>query len=96
MRLLVRMSMPFSTYDGAQFFECLVSRVQRAQDDPDCEVAVIVDVNLPPQYATYANPRNWQPDGTYRVEALVKSNRRSLAAFIASGDNEWDLSDDES
>ena len=89
------MSVPFQMYEGAQFFECLVARVQRAADDPDCEVAVIVDVNLPPQYSAYANPRNWNEDGTYRVEALVKNNRRSLAAFIASGDHEWDLRNDE-
>lgn len=93
MRLLVRMSLPFWTSEGAQFFECVVRRVVRPHDDPECEVAVIVDVDLPPQYSTYANPRNWNEDGTYRVEALVKNNRRSLAAFIASGDHEWTCSE---
>lgn len=95
MRLLVRMSMPFSCYEGAEIFECLVRRVRRADDDPECEVAVIVDVDLPPKYRTFANPRNWNEDGSYRVDALVKNNRRSLAAFIASGDHEWVISDDE-
>lgn len=89
------MMLPFESLEGSQSFECLVVRVRRANDDPDCEDLVLVDVNLPPQYRDFASARCWNKDGTYRVEALVKFNRRSLAAFIASGDHEWDLRNDE-
>jgi hypothetical protein len=89
------MELPFQSYEGAQSFECVVRRVRRADDDPECEIAVLVDVELPPQYRGVATPRYFNEDGTYRVEALVKFNRRSLAAFIASGDHEWDLGNDE-
>lgn len=95
MRLLVRMELPFQSYEGAQSFECVVCRVRRADDDPECEIVVLVDVELPPQYRGVATARYFNADGTYRVEALVKFNRRSLAAFIASGDHEWDLRNDE-
>lgn len=88
------MSLPFASIEGAQFFECMVRRVIRADDDPECETAVIVDVDLPAQYRVFANPRNWNADGTYRVEAEVRQNRKTLAAFIASGETEWNLSDD--
>jgi len=95
MRLLVRMVLPFESYEGSQLFECLAKRVIRAEDDPECADAVLVDVDLPERYSGFAIARYWNRDGTYRVEALVKHNRRSLAAFIASGDHEWDLRNDE-
>ena len=88
MRLLVRMTMPFACIEGAESFETIVRRVRRAQDDPDCDVVVLADIDLPPKYREFANARRWNPDGTYQVEALVKFNRRSLADFIASGETE--------
>lgn len=55
---------------------------------------MLVDLDLPEQYRAFATQRHWNEDGSYRVEALVKSNRRSLAAFIASGADELDCSED--
>lgn len=89
------MALPFQSFEGAQSFECLARRVRRADDDPECEDVVLVDVDLPPQYRGFAQKRYFNADGTYRVEAQVKNNRRSLAGFIASGDHEWSLEDDE-
>lgn len=92
--MLVRMELPFESYEGAQSFECVVRRVRRADDDPECEIVVLVDFDLPPQYRGLATPRYFNADGTYRGEALVKYNRRTLAAFIASGDHEWQVGDE--
>ncbi len=88
------MTLPFASFEGGATFECIVRRVRRVSDDPECEELVLVDIDLPEQYRAFATPRYWNPDGTYRVEALVKHNRRSLAEFIASGEHELDCSED--
>ncbi|BEU21585.1 hypothetical protein [Paraburkholderia sp. 22B1P] len=88
MRLLVRMTLPFDCFEGSETFETIVRRVRRAEDDPACEVVVLADIDLPPKYQPFANARRFNPDGTYRVEAYVKHNRRTLADFIASGETE--------
>ncbi|POZ81683.1 hypothetical protein C3743_15310 [Burkholderia contaminans] len=93
MRLLVRMTLPFASADGYEKFECLARRVIGPVVEPGKGGAFIfVDVDLPEKYRIFATARGWNADGTYRVEATVGENRRSLAAFLASGDLEWDVS----
>lgn len=93
MRLLVRMTLPFASGDGYEKFECLVKRLIGPVIEPEKGGAFIfVDVDLPEKYRIFAAARGWNADGTYRAEATVRENRRSLSAFLASGDLEWDVS----
>ncbi len=93
MRLLVRMTLPFASADGYEKFECLAVRLIGPVLEPEKGGAFIfVDVDLPEKYRDFAVARGWNADGTYRVEATVRENRRSLAAFVASGDLVWDAS----
>lgn len=93
MRLLVRMTLPFASADGYEKFECLAQRLVGPVIDSEKGGAFIfVDVDLPEKYRVFAAARGWNADGTYRVEATVRENRRSLSAFVASGDLEWDVS----
>lgn len=92
MRLLVRMTLPFASADGYEKFECLARRLIGPVIDSEKGGAFIfVDVDLPEKYRTYAVARGWNADGSYRVEATVRENRRSLAAFLASGDAQWNM-----
>ncbi|MGU7784901.1 hypothetical protein [Burkholderia sp. PU8-34] len=52
---------------------------------------IYADAILPDQYRDEASPGAWNPDGTYPVEVVLAHNRNSLAAFLASGDLEWDV-----
>ncbi|MBR7899926.1 hypothetical protein [Burkholderia multivorans] len=93
MRLLVRMTLPFASADGYEKFECLAQRLLGPVIEPEKGGAFIfVDIDLPEKYRVLAAARGWNVDGTYRVEATVRENRRSLATFLASGDLEWDVS----
>lgn len=96
MRLLVRMTLPFASADGYEKFECLARRLVGPVIEPEKGGAFIfVDIDLPEKYRAYATARGWNADGTYRVEATVRENRRSLTAFLASGDSQWDMGDRE-
>lgn len=95
MRLLVRMVLPFASTDSYETFECRVQRVIGPAIKRESGGAfVFADVDLPEQYHSYAVKKGWNADGTYRVEAVVRQNRRSLAAFLASGAGELDCSED--
>jgi hypothetical protein len=86
----VRIPLPFSSTEGYETFECVVVRVRRPVVAPKADAAYITaDVDLPAKYREFANPRLFRADGTYPVEAVIAHNRRSLAAFLASNDNEW-------
>ncbi|MPW17896.1 hypothetical protein GCT13_13350 [Paraburkholderia sp. CNPSo 3157] len=75
-------------------FECLVVRVRgpvhTLRAGKSCASWVTADVYLPDQYKEKAW-LDFNPDGTYPVEVPINWNRRSLAAFLASGDLEWDV-----
>ncbi|RQS88058.1 hypothetical protein [Burkholderia seminalis] len=86
------MTLPFASADGYEKFECLAVRLIGPVIEPEKGGAfVFVDVDLPEKYRAFAAARCWNVDGTYRVEATVRENRRSLAAFVASGDLVWDV-----
>ncbi|MBN3848162.1 hypothetical protein G3N58_15175 [Paraburkholderia sp. Ac-20342] len=92
MRLLVRMPLPFESADGYETFECIAVRVRRPVIAPKAAAAYItVDIELPEKYREFADQKRFNADGTYLVEAVIAHNRRSLAAFLASNDNEWDV-----
>ncbi|VWB70243.1 hypothetical protein [Burkholderia lata] len=87
------MTLPFASADGYEKFECLAMRLIGPVFEPEKGGGFIfVDVDLPEKYKDFAVARGWNADGTYRVEATVRENRRSLSAFIASGDLERDVS----
>jgi hypothetical protein len=90
MRLLVQMTRPYPDVEPYETFECVVRRLIGPVLHRDSRHGFIfVDIDLPEKYVDLARPRDWNPDGTYRVEAMVRHNRRSLAAFILSGEPEW-------
>lgn len=90
MRLLVRMSLSSRRADSYATFECMVIRLRGPVIKPKRGGAYLkADVILPVQYRDLLQKRNLNDDGTYRVEVPVKSNRRSLAPFLASGDEVW-------
>jgi hypothetical protein len=92
MRLLVRMPRPYPDVESYETFECVVRRLIGPVLHRDSRHGFIfVDIDLPEKYADLARPRGRNEDGTYRVEAMVRDNRRSLAAFILSGDREWNV-----
>ncbi|HHT8835120.1 TPA: hypothetical protein ACT5B7_006647 [Burkholderia cenocepacia] len=87
------MTLPFASADGYEKFECLAVRLIGPVLEPEKGGGFIfVDVDLPEKYRDFSAARGWNADGTYRVEATVRENRRSLAAFVASGDLVWDVS----
>lgn len=86
------MTLPFASADGYEKFECLAVRLIGPVLEPEKGGGFIfVDVDLPEKYRDFAAARSWNADGTYRVEATVRENRRSLAAFLASSDPYWDI-----
>lgn len=90
------MTLPFASYEGVEKFECLVKRVIGPAKEGDKGGAyVYADVDLPEKYRAFAAARGWNADGTYRVEATVRENRRTLGPFLASGDAQWDFRGDE-
>ncbi|KVL84166.1 hypothetical protein [Burkholderia stagnalis] len=96
MRLFVRIWLPWrrAAASGRTYvqFETVVRRIRRGANAAGGPEIVEADVELPAQYLDEVSPVTRNADGTFRAEALVKSNRRSLAAFLASGDQEWDVS----
>lgn len=91
----MRIALPFASTEVYETFECRVRRVLGpALTREKGGAFVFADVDLPDQYRAYAVQRGWNADGTYRVEAVVRQNRRSLAAFVESGDRELDCSED--
>ncbi|SEI42147.1 hypothetical protein [Paraburkholderia diazotrophica] len=80
--------------DHYETFECQVVRVRgpvrTLRAGKSCASWIYADAYLPEQYSAKAviSPN---PDGTYTVEAPINWNRKSLAAFLASGDLEWDV-----
>jgi len=73
-------------------FETVVRRVRRAAGGKRVPDTVEADVDLPERYLGDVALAARNDDGTYRAEVQVKVNTRSLAAFLASGDLEWDVS----
>lgn len=78
----------------------LVTTVQRIFSDVRCHdggaPSVQVDAWIPEQHRKgirQSDPR-WIEPGVFRALALVSRNEKTLAAFFASGDSEWDFRED--
>lgn len=97
MRLLVRMELQlrhlvFAKREPYEEFECVVVRLHKPVVYERGRPSFIhVDVDLPERYAALSGPRQRNADGTYRVEALLKHNRKSLAPFLASDASTLDV-----
>lgn len=52
---------------------------------------VYADVEIPEDLLAHVSPGYIRADGTYRAEVTVNTHRKTLAAFLASGDLEWDV-----
>lgn len=96
MRLFVRVRQSWrrtaATGQAYMQFETVVRRVRRPAVGKRFPDMVEADVDLPEKYLGDAALAARNDDGTYRAEVQVKVNRQSLAAFLASGDLEWDVS----
>lgn len=102
MRLVVKMSLAAVRHwrfyrESYLTFECRAIRlrgpVRRGTAAKPATAWIYADVIVPDQYRDQAAPHAWNPDGTYPVEVPVNWNSKTLAAFIASGDLEWDVRD---
>ncbi|HEX7906841.1 MAG TPA: hypothetical protein VF534_01945 [Paraburkholderia sp.] len=49
------------------------------------------DIQVPDDLRDHIEPKAIAADGTYRVQVSVNVHRKTLAAFLASGDLEWDV-----
>lgn len=52
---------------------------------------IYADIEVPDDLRAHVAEGYFRPDGTYRGEVLVNTHRKTLAAFLASGDMEWDV-----
>jgi hypothetical protein len=99
MRLFVRMELSlrhlvFVKREPYEEFECLVTRLHKPVIYVNGRPSFIyVDVDLPDRFHSLSSPRRWNSDGTYRVEARLKDNRKSLADFLASDESERRISE---
>jgi hypothetical protein len=102
--LLVRLRLPSAWRarrwrEDYEIFECVVVRLR----GPESNFAhgergatyIRADIDLPEKYRNEKLLDVWNPDGTYPVEVVVNHNRKTLAAFLASGDLEWDVREKE-
>lgn len=49
------------------------------------------DIELDDDLRDHVSVAGFNPDGTIRVQVWVNTHRKTLAAFLASGDPEWDV-----
>lgn len=100
MRLLVRMRKPsvrtkLRWRDEFVTFECVVKRligpVSRMRGMADLLYA---DIEVPEKYREHAVLNCWNANGTYRVEVVISHNAKTLAPFLASGDDEWNFAEE--
>ncbi|MGK8889953.1 hypothetical protein [Burkholderia gladioli] len=92
MRLLVRMLLPISlaakSREAFEVFECVAQWIRGPVRGAGPEAVIDVDIFLPEQYVPFASSFRWNRDGTYRVQARVSDNRRTLCDFLESGERE--------
>ncbi|MEX3817343.1 hypothetical protein AB3X93_02945 [Paraburkholderia sp. BR14262] len=70
----------------------MVHMVQRAvSGGVVSEEVVLVDAYIPPQHrrSIFAPANSWKSSAVLRCSARVALNRKSLAAFIESGERKW-------
>ncbi|SDR18797.1 hypothetical protein SAMN05443245_3417 [Paraburkholderia fungorum] len=85
-----------TTYARTRKIETTVYRVALVNNEPGPK-RVRVDVWVPEHHRGGFIPGDlsWVGDGIYRTFAYVDENRNTLAAFLASGDQEWDVREQE-
>ncbi|WP_186195654.1 hypothetical protein [Burkholderia gladioli] len=92
MRLLVRMLLPISlaakSREAFEVFECVAQWIRGPARGTGTDAVIDVDIFLPDQYLPFASPFRWNRDGTYRVQARVFDNRRTLGDFLECGERE--------
>ncbi|MBC8730001.1 hypothetical protein [Paraburkholderia sp. UCT2] len=49
------------------------------------------DIEIPDDLRDHVSVAGFNADGTIRVQVWANTHRKTLAAFLASGDREWDL-----
>jgi hypothetical protein len=49
------------------------------------------DIEVPDDLREHMEREAIKADGTYRVQVSVNTHRKTLAAFLASGDREWNV-----
>jgi hypothetical protein len=49
------------------------------------------DIEIPDDLKPHVSVAGFNEDGTIRVQVWVLTHRKTLAAFLASGDQEWDV-----
>lgn len=81
------------TYGKTKRIETAVYRLERVMYEHRGPRFVIADAWIPEHHRGGFLPGDldWVGDGIYRAKAFIEFNPTSLAAFVASGDLEWDV-----
>jgi hypothetical protein len=51
------------------------------------------DIEIPEDLKPHVSVAGFKDGGTIRVQVWVNTHRKTLAAFLASGDSEWDVTE---
>ena len=92
MRLLIDVEVETRRGTQVQSFETTVYVVRRSiSKGIVSEDVVLVDAYIPPHYRAGISGRlhTWKSGSVLQCSARVALNRKSLAAFMASGERKW-------
>ena len=92
MRLLIDVGVETRRGTQTQSFETTVFVVRRSiTKGVASEDVVLVDAYIPPHYRQGISQRDhtWKSGSVLQCTARVAMNRKSLAAFMASGEQKW-------
>lgn len=83
----------FATYGKTRRIETTVYRLERVMYEHRGPRFVYAEAWIPEHYRSGFLPGDldWVGDGIYRAKAPIEFNSTTLAAFLASGDLEWDV-----
>lgn len=84
-----------STYHGSWFKATrLYGPVHESHDRKGGTLGrgyIWADIEIPEDLKPHVSVGGFNEDGTIRVHVWVNTHRKTLAAFLASGDLEWDV-----
>jgi hypothetical protein len=84
-----------STYHGSWFKATrLYGPVRESSDRKGGTLGrgyIWADIEIGDDIRDHVSAAGFNPDGTIRVQVWVNTHRKTLAAFLASGDLEWDV-----
>jgi hypothetical protein len=92
LRLLIDVEVETKSGTQVQSFETTVYVLRRSvTKGVASEDVVLVDAYIPPGYRAGISGRlhTWKSGSVLRCSARVSQNRKSLAAFMASGEKRW-------